>query len=343
MRFWFWRSGGLARFDGRSAAVYTGQHISSSVDVLGPLHELVGGENAKPRDPSRMQSGELLWNHGGNMPEDEKPTPNFIYGTAWKEELTAELTRKAVQVGFRAIDTANQPKHYQEALVGQALEELASEGTSRDSLYLQTKFTPLNGHDHRVPYDPDADLHTQVRQSFAASLKNLKTDYVDSYLLHGPYSYPGLADADWAVWNAIEEIHRAGGARTIGVSNVNALQLAALVQDAAIKPMVVQNRCYARMGWDRDVREICRRFGIIYQGFSLLTANPAVLSSPKVGAIAARLGVQPEQVVFRFALQIGIIPLTGTTNMRHMREDLQAHAIELTAKEVDFLQAGRLK
>ncbi len=287
-----------------------------------------------------MQSGTLLWNDGGSMPKVEKPTPNFIYGTAWKENSTAELTQKAVRAGFRAIDTANQPRHYQEALVGQALEELASEGISRDSLYVQTKFTPLNGHDHRVPYERDADLHTQVQQSFASSLKNLKTDSVDSYLLHGPYSYPGLTDADWAVWGAIEEIYRAGGARAIGVSNVNALQLSAFVQDAAVKPMVVQNRCYARMGWDRDVREICRRIGIMYQGFSLLTANPGVLSSPKAGAIAARLGVQPEQVVFRFALQIGIIPLTGTTDERHMKDDLQALEIELSDEELEFLGAG---
>ena len=105
--------------------------------------------------------------------------PSFIYGTAWKKEATANLVKAAVSAGFTAIDTANQPKHYQEPLVGEALTELVAEGISRNSLFLQTKFTPLNGQDHRVPYDPRARLEAQVRQSFESSLRNLKTDYVD--------------------------------------------------------------------------------------------------------------------------------------------------------------------
>src|SRR5262245_51273639 len=240
--------------------------------------------------------------------------PTFIYGTAWKKEATTQLVQTAVKAGFKAIDTANQPKHYSEWLVGEALEALSREGISRDTLFLQTKFTPLNGHDDRVPYDPQADLNTQVRQSFERSLKQLKTDHVDSYLLHGPYSFPGLGDEDWEVWKAIEEIHRSGRAGMIGVSNVNYLQLSALVERAAIKPMVVQNRCYASRGWDREVREICGKHGISFQGFSLLTANVPVLRHPPVVSIAKRLGVGPMQVIFRFAMQVGMVPLTGTSN-----------------------------
>src|SRR5215468_1040030 len=108
-------------------------------------------------------------------------SPSFIYGTAWKKEATAHLVKTAVRAGFTAIDTANQPKHYQEPLVGEALTELAAEGISRNSLFLQTKFTPHDGQDHRVPYDPQAKLQVQVRQSFESSLWNLKTDYIDSY------------------------------------------------------------------------------------------------------------------------------------------------------------------
>ena len=134
--------------------------------------------------------------------------PTFIYGTAWKKDATTELVRTAVSSGFGAIDTANQPRHYSEPLVGEALAALASEGFARESLFLQTKFTPIGGHDHRVPYDPQTGLTTQVQQSFESSLQHLKTDHVDSYLLHGPYSYPGLSDADWEVWKAMEEIHR---------------------------------------------------------------------------------------------------------------------------------------
>ena len=265
--------------------------------------------------------------------------PTFIYGTAWKKDATAELVKTAVKSGFRAIDTANQPRHYSEPLVGEALEALAANGVSRDSLFLQTKFTPIGGQDHRVPYDPDADLKAQVSQSFESSLQHLKTDRVDSYVLHGPYSYPGLGKADWEVWTAIEEIHKSGRAGMIGISNVNHVQLAMLVEKAEVKPMAVQNRCFANRGWDREVREICRANGIMYQGFSLLTANPSVLRHPDVASIARRLGVQTPQVVFRFAMQAGMVPLTGTTSLQHMKEDLGVYTIELSPDEVAHIES----
>jgi len=266
-------------------------------------------------------------------------TPTFIYGTAWKKDATTELVQTAVKAGFNAIDTANQPKHYSEWLVGEALEALAAEGITRDSLFLQTKFTPLNGQDDRVPYDPQADLKTQVLQSFERSLKQLKTDRVDSYLLHGPYSYPGLGDEDWEVWSAIEELYRLGRTGMIGISNVNYLQLRALIERAKIKPMAVQNRCYANRGWDREVREICREHGIMYQGFSLLTANVPVLHHPPVAAMAKKLGVDVTQVIFRYAMQVGMVPLTGTTNEKHMKEDLGVYRIMLTEDEVSFIES----
>jgi diketogulonate reductase-like aldo/keto reductase len=266
-------------------------------------------------------------------------TPSFVYGTAWKKDATTELVKTAVKAGFRAIDTANQAKHYSEALVGEALAALARDGVLRDSLWLQTKFTPLNGQDERLPYDPKADLTTQVKQSFESSLKHLGTDRVDSYLLHGPYSFPNLGDEDWEVWKAIEEIHRSGRTSAIGISNVNPLQLAELVEKAAIKPMMVQNRCYANRGWDREVRTICQKHGITYQGFSLLTANVPVLRHPPVISIAKRLGVDTMQVIFRFAMQVGMLPITGTTDEQHMKEDLGILAIELTPEEVSFIES----
>jgi diketogulonate reductase-like aldo/keto reductase len=248
--------------------------------------------------------------------------PAFMYGTAWKNDATAQLVELAVLTGFRAIDTANQFIHYQEALVGEALLSLAKKGIPRDSLFLQTKFTSTSGQDHRTPYDVSADLTTQVKQSFESSLNHLHTDYLDSYVLHGPHSRWGLNQADWEVWAAMEEYYRAGKTKMIGISNVQANQLQELCEKAAVKPMVVQNRCYAVMGWDKEVREICTKQGIIYEGFSLLTANQDVLRDPQVWDIAKRVGGNPMQVIFRFARQIGMLPLTGTTNKSHMKDDL---------------------
>jgi len=261
-----------------------------------------------------------------------------MYGTAWKKEATTRLVQEAVAAGFTAIDTANQLIHYQEALVGDALLALAQHGITRDRLFLQTKFTSVGGQDHRTPYNASADLTTQVRQSFASSLAHLHTEYVDSYVLHGPSGRRGLSDADWEVWAAIEEIYRAGHAKLIGISNVTAEQLLLLCERARQKPMVVQNRCYAVLGWDQEVRDICRTHGIIYQGFSLLTANGAVLNDPAVQAMATRLGCGLAQVIFRFAMQIGMLPLTGTTNPRHMKDDLQADQWTLSPDDLRMIE-----
>jgi len=266
------------------------------------------------------------------------PLPSFMYGTAWKKEATAQLVQLAVAAGFKAVDTANQLIHYQEVLVGDALQALAKKGIARDALFLQTKFTPVNGQDHRTPYDAKADLTIQVRQSFDSSLAHLHAEYVDSYVLHGPYSRRGLGAADWEVWAAMEGLYQAGKTKMIGISNVTAEQLTQLCAQAKVRPMVVQNRCYAALGWDKEVREICRAHGIIYQGFSLLTANREVLADPDVRTIAQRLGTGSAQVIFRFAMQIGMLPLTGTTSPQHMKEDLQADQLTLSPEDLQRIE-----
>jgi diketogulonate reductase-like aldo/keto reductase len=267
--------------------------------------------------------------------KDAVKIPSLIYGTAWKEEKTTQLTETALSVGFRAIDTANQKKHYREDFVGIGLQKMEKKGIHRSSLFLQTKYTFVEAQDHRLPYDPTSDVRTQVHSSFTSSLKNLHTDYIDSFLLHGPVSSFGIKPPDWEAWKAIEELYHSGKARMIGVSNVSLNQLEAWVENSDIKPMIVQNRCYASRGWDKSVREFCLRHQIIYQGFSLLTANPQVLMNPKVSRIARQLQKTPAQVIFRFATQIGILPLTGTTDEHHMREDLEISEFALSSEEVD--------
>jgi diketogulonate reductase-like aldo/keto reductase len=264
--------------------------------------------------------------------------PSFMYGTAWKKEATARLVELAVAAGFTAIDTANQLIHYQEALVGEALQARAKKGVKRETLFLQTKFTSVDGQGGRPPYDPSADLTTQVRQSFDSSLQHLHTEYVDSYVLHAPFSRRGLGEADWEVWAAMEGLYRSGKTKMIGISNVAAGQLTQLCEQAKVKPMVVQNRCFAALGWDMEVREICQAQSIVYQGFSLLTANREVLAAPEIHTIARRLGAGIAQVIFRFAQQIGMLPLTGTTSPQHMKEDLQAEQFTLSDEELQRIE-----
>jgi diketogulonate reductase-like aldo/keto reductase len=245
--------------------------------------------------------------------------PRILYGAAWKENETQRLTELALQQGYRGIDTANQRRHYDEAAVGWAVSASINNGlVARGDLFLQTKFTFRAGQDHRLPYDPGAAIATQVEQSFASSLDHLGTETFDSYLLHGPTQRTGFADADREAWRAMEAIHDSGRVRFLGVSNVSLEQLQRLCQEARVQPRFVQNRCYATRGWDSRVREFCEANGLTYQGFSLLTANRDLMAHPEMARIAKRHGRTVSQIVFRFAIDVGMIILTGTSSVKHI-------------------------
>ena len=151
--------------------------------------------------------------------------PGILYGTAWKKDATERLVADAIRQGFRGIDTACQPKHYDEAGVGRGVAQCLGDGLGggarleRGDLYLQTKFTPVDGHDpRRLPYDASAPLAAQVAHSFEASQKNLKTSYVDSLVLHSPLE----TDAETlAAWRALEEIAERGDARALEIGRAH--------------------------------------------------------------------------------------------------------------------------
>jgi len=259
--------------------------------------------------------------------------PRIIYGTAWKKERTADLVVKAIQTGFRGIDTACQPKHYNEALIGTGLQRLKGHGIERETLFLQTKFTPLSGQDPRqVPYDMNAPVDLQVAQSFEASKKNLQTEYADSLLLHSPMATHTLL---MKVWNAMEKIQKTGGTRQLGISNCYDIEvIRSLYADANVKPAVVQNRFYQETSYDADLRRWCSNHGVIYQSFWTLTANPHILSSNTVRTIAKKYKKTEAQIFFRYLSQSGIVPLTGTSSEQHMREDLSIFNFELSSEDL---------
>lgn len=273
------------------------------------------------------------------MPVDP-PSPPFFYGTAWKEDRTASLTESALRAGFRAIDTANQRRHYFEDGVGEGVAAAYRAGVvTRSDLFLQTKYTYQRGQDHRLPYDPAASLTAQVKQSLSSSLEHLGTDYVDSFVLHGPASGYGWSTEDSEVWEAMRSERDAGRTRLLGVSNVSLAHLQQMESSHAEMPAFVQNRCFARFGWDRDVRMFCQDRNIVYQGFSLLTANQEVVQHPAFVALSKKLNATPAQVVFAFARSIGMLPLTGTSNPEHMKQDLASLRLELPADAVNALES----
>jgi diketogulonate reductase-like aldo/keto reductase len=268
------------------------------------------------------------------------PIPKLLYGTAWKEERTLGLTALALEAGFRGIDTANQRKHYFEVAVGEAVQAAIAAGrVTRAGLFLQSKFTFKDGQDERLPYDPAAPIAAQVRQSFASSLEHFGTDYLDSFVLHGPSSRGRLTTADIEAWRAIEALASEGRTRFIGVSNFTLEQLRELLQLATVSPRFLQNRCYAKKGWDRAVRQLCGEHGVVYQGFSLLTANRDELKTEAVQRLSKRKARSVPELVFAFALQVGMLPLTGTSSAEHMRLDLGAVDFTLEPAEVEVLES----
>jgi len=258
--------------------------------------------------------------------------PKIIYGTAWKQADTERLVKIAIERGFRGIDTACQPRHYDEAGVGRGVAACLDQQLTRADLYLQTKFTAVSGQDPAsIPYDPSAPLPTQVAQSFAVSLRNLKTSYLDCLVLHSPFAN---ARHTLTAWRAMESLVAGGGVRRLGISNCYELDTLAALYDAAhIKPTVLQNRFYADTGYDREIRAFCGRQRIIYQSFWTLTANPQLLAHAAIAGLASKYGRTPAQILFRYLTQTGVVPLTGTRSEAHMRDDLAVFDFALAERE----------
>lgn len=255
--------------------------------------------------------------------------PKIIYGTAWKKQATQGLVAKALELGFRGIDTACQPKHYNEPGVGAALK-------NRQDLFLQTKYTSLSGQDpERIPYDSQATISEQVAQSCAISLQNLHTDYIDSLVLHSPL--PSAKQTQEA-WCAMEALVDSGQVRQIGISNCYQLSLLdSLYERARIKPAVVQNRFYADTRFDASIRAWCRQHSVIYQSFWTLTANPKALTSAIITKLSAKYERTAPQILFRYLTQLDVAPLTGTTSEQHMQEDLAIFEFQLDPAEIENL------
>ncbi|EPS34995.1 hypothetical protein PDE_09960 [Penicillium oxalicum 114-2] len=260
--------------------------------------------------------------------------PVFIYGTAWKEERTADLVYSAINAGFRAVDTAAQPRHYQEHLVGEGIRKaIADNIVRREELYIQTKFSPVAAQDlDNIPYDARASVTEQVHASVKSSLSNLRHSsdpgtaadaYIDTMVIHSPL--PTISETKEA-WHALES-YVPRYIRNLGISNCSLPVLQALftAPELTVKPAVVQNRFYSDTSFDYELRIFCAEHQIIYQSFWTLTANPALVRSGPVQQLATQTGISPAAALYTLVMALGhIAVLNGTTDERRMREDLAA-------------------
>jgi len=247
--------------------------------------------------------------------------PYIIYGTAWKKDETSSLVYQAIDKGFRFIDTACQPKHYNEPQVGLGIRTaMDAIGLSREDIFIQTKFTSLDGQDpDNLPYERDAKLEDQVRQSIHASLQNLQVDYIDSVLLHSPMR---TDEETLRVWRVLEEfvpqqIH------SLGISNCYKPQkLKWLYQQAQVKPKVLQNRFHEKTNFDVELRAVCKEYGMTYQSFWTLTTNRNALASPAWKKMASEKGLTSQTLMYAYMMTNGHTPLSGTKSTVHMEEDV---------------------
>ena len=187
-----------------------------------------------------------------------------------------------------------------------------------------------------MPYDKHSPLEDQVKTSFQTSLDHFVTNYIDSLVLHSPMS---TMDETIRVWRVFEQFHSNQQVRYLGISNCYDVKyLQSLYETVSVKPTFVQNRFYGKTGFDREIREFCEEKQIRYQSFWTLTANPAILNNAVVLQSARMHKKSPQQIFFKFVQSLGIIPLSGTTSLEHMRDDMQLNDFELSSGEEDYMK-----
>ncbi|KAF4464705.1 D-xylose reductase IIIII [Fusarium albosuccineum] len=251
--------------------------------------------------------------------------PKLVYGTAWKKEQSAGLVYTALKNGFRGVDTAGQPKHYNEKGVGEGVQRAIKDGLiTRDALFIQTKFSPPGNQDENAPYDLDAPLVDKVHQSVQSSLAYFTIEgqepYLDSVLLHSPLR---TIQETLTAWETLETYvpHKI---RNLGISNTTLPILQALNEAATIKPSVVQNRFYRDTAFETELRAYCREQGIVFQTFWTLSANPRLAASKPIKVVAEKAGVP--HVPAYYALVLGLESVTvldGTSTETHMKDDVE--------------------
>ncbi|EHK26500.1 uncharacterized protein TRIVIDRAFT_52445 [Trichoderma virens Gv29-8] len=246
--------------------------------------------------------------------------PFQVYGTAFKEDRTENLTALALETGFVGLDSANYPTAYEEGQVGEAIQKALQLGVKRSDLFIQTKFTPAWAHaPGKIPYDTAQPLEAQVKESIEQSFQLLKIDYIDALFLHVPFDND---EDNLVAWRVMESYvpTRIG---VLGVSNFALPAFQKLYEAAAIKPEIVQNRFQEDNGHDYEIREFLQKNGVIYQGFSLLKANSVARNSELVQRVATHFKVAKEVAFYLLFLGLGKVAIVnGTTSKEHMRVDL---------------------
>ncbi|MGK5738590.1 aldo/keto reductase [Micromonospora sp. URMC 103] len=241
---------------------------------------------------------------------DGNTIPQLGFGVFQVEPRdTAQAVGKALEVGYRHIDTAEM--YGNEAEVGEAVR---ASGLDRGDIFVTSK---LSNAAHR----PD-----DARRAFDGTLAALGMDYIDLFLIHWPL--PTLYDGDFvSTWKALEEFQRDGRARSIGVSNFQVPHLERLSAEADVVPAVNQIEVHPYFG-NEEVREYGRKNNILTEAWSPI-AQGNVLGDPTVTDIAEQVGRTPAQVVLRWHVQRGDIIFPKSVTPARIEENFRIFDFEL--------------
>ncbi len=232
---------------------------------------------------------------------------------------TAEAVKTALDIGYRHIDTAEMYRN--EKGVGDGVR---AAGIDRGEVFVTSK---LNNGFHK-PED--------ARRAFDETLSALDFDYVDLFLIHWPL--PTLYDGDFvSTWKVLEDFHRDGRARSIGVSNFQVPHLERLAAESDAVPAVNQIEVHPYFT-NEDVRAYGAQHGIVTEAWSPI-AQGKVLGDPAVTRIAAAVGKSPAQVVLRWHIQRGDIVFPKSVTPARIEENFALFDFELSAADMDALSA----
>jgi diketogulonate reductase-like aldo/keto reductase len=228
-------------------------------------------------------------------------------------EETRGAVRDALECGYRLIDTAR--AYGNERDVGRALRE---SGLPREEVFVTTK---LWNSDHG---------YEAARRACRASLGDLGLDYIDLYLIHWPV--PGLRRETWKAMAALRD---EGVCRAIGVSNYTIRHLDELRDESSAPPAVNQVEFHPFL-YQRELLDYCRRRGIAVEAYSPL-ARGVRLSEPALVSVGRKYGKTPAQVLIRWALQHGTIPIPKSSRPERIRENAAVFDFSLASGDMETL------
>ena len=245
--------------------------------------------------------------------------PAVAFGTYKAADgKSADVIRAAIGAGYRYFDTAS--FYGTETYLAEAIRE---SGIPRREFFIASKLWK------------DEMGYENVKSAFERTLNNLRTDYLDLYLIHWPLPEPGYKDwkqLDKETWRAMEELYHAGKVRAIGLSNFLPHHIENILEDCRVRPAVDQIEYHP--GYSQEaVVNYCRERGILVQAWSPI-GRSRVLDEPLVKELAAKYGVSPAQICLKFAVQRNIIPLPKSSSGDRMRENLDLYSFELEQDDI---------